>query len=1022
MVKTQLSYDLIPLYICLLLSNIGAQLNPSIPIEFIPQTFHAGKITSIDIAPDGMLGATAGTDGAIKIWDIKKGILIRTISAHTGKCLRICFAENSSSIYSIGDDRLIKLWDAKSGKLNTSYAIGSTYRSPICFFPDCRKVAIGGNNNSVKIVSITDTMKVITLPASKVDKGYGSESGEIAISSNGKILATYSNSNHVRIWDLDNGTLIDELIIADRYTGSTESQRIWLSNNGNILVVKPPFMKPVIISLSMKNDLKNLIDSLHFDDNDFANFNFIESEDKIYIWGNDLTIRNTKTGKLISNYQSEPPLFVLPMASSFNTKIGIVASLMYNKFIIWPFQDGKEPFQFDITKGDAPLISSFSSDDQHLAIAYGNDNVRIVNFNSNDSMLFTLNLQGRRIDKVEYSLNNDFLACMGIGDTMVKIFKNNSFDTSFRDLIVSKSRLRNFQFNNNNTITLTTDSIIKVFDYISNKTVYTKSIVKSGWVLKFISKNDNSMLYTKNKFLGISNRNEFTDSIKTIYTDSTDIGIVINSPDSKTIAFTSKNDIIKILSTKNSVLLKEIHTLHDHINSITFTLNNQYLLSAGNDNTTRIWDLKDYKCIKTMFGHYNGINGVSISNTNKFFVTNGGDCFTNIWSFPEGNMLFGYYVSGKDELFYSPYGNCIVKGNGQRFIGLRQGSEYFDYSCISSESGILNPLNMFKIFNTNAIQTTFINSSNFKVSNDLSSQATLKTVTETVPSNEGKGPNTITSNFPKPLGDYGKKFAVVIGISDYLKLPAFGTTKNQLCDLRFSSSDASIFAKFLENDTVSGGNWNITKLVDSNATLEKVDAALSRVLNSSFQYDLIYIYFSGHGLSHPRYPEDVYLSMYDSDPASPISGFDYSKLRKYIARARCEHIILFVDACASGVIGFDGKGTMQSGIKVDELSFGLSNLGPNKVVIASSSGLQKSWEDPQKKQGVFTYWLLRGLQGDAPNLFSNGFVNLRELYEYVSKEVQEDTKEHFPSIQEPFLIEASGIRIDAFPLSIRKIR
>jgi uncharacterized caspase-like protein len=93
----------------------------------------------------------------------------------------------------------------------------------------------------------------------------------------------------------------------------------------------------------------------------------------------------------------------------------------------------------------------------------------------------------------------------------------------------------------------------------------------------------------------------------------------------------------------------------------------------------------------------------------------------------------------------------------------------------------------------------------------------------------------------------------------------------------------------------------------------------------------------------------------------------------------------------------------------------------NKVIFTSGRGSQSAWEDDKLQQGIFTYFLVKGLRGEAPEQKNPEFVDLGELETYVVKNVENFTKNRNDKVtQKPQLFEASGMPLDDFPLAIRK--
>jgi hypothetical protein len=273
---------------------------------------------------------------------------------------------------------------------------------------------------------------------------------------------------------------------------------------------------------------------------------------------------------------------------------------------------------------------------------------------------------------------------------------------------------------------------------------------------------------------------------------------------------------------------------------------------------------------------------------------------------------------------------------------------------------------------------------------------------------------------PKKLGRYLKKHAIIIGISDYKNLKATSEKPGDLVDLKYTHLDARAFRKFIRTSELSGGNWNIRYFENKEATEKNIDNALTGILSNAFPQDLIYIFFSGHGRAHPQRAKDVYLLTWDFEPDYYRSGYSYKDLLDLIEDSNAKHIIAFIDACRSGTIGFGGKGKSEGNFDQDAFGERLYQIPENRVVFSSGRGTQLSWEDTKKEHGIFTYYLLKGLKGEAEENQNSQFVDLGELAAYVQKKVYEHTKNSDQMApQSPSLWEAGGVTNDDFPVAIR---
>ena len=72
---------------------------------------------------------------------------------------------------------------------------------------------------------------------------------------------------------------------------------------------------------------------------------------------------------------------------------------------------------------------------------------------------------------------------------------------------------------------------------------------------------------------------------------------------------------------------------------VSFSPNNQYVVSGSFDKTVRIWDVESGDCIKTLEGHTFGVNGVSFSPNNQYVVSGSNDKTVRIWEVESGDCI-----------------------------------------------------------------------------------------------------------------------------------------------------------------------------------------------------------------------------------------------------------------------------------------------------------------------------------------------------------------------------------------------
>lgn len=223
-------------------------------------------------------------------------------------------------------------------------------------------------------------------------------------------------------------------------------------------------------------------------------------------------------------------------------------------------------------------------------------------------------------------------------------------------------------------------------------------------------------------------------------------------------------------------------------------------------------------------------------------------------------------------------------------------------------------------------------------------------------------------------------FAVVVGISDYQ-----GTE----LDLNYSDRDAQLFYNHLKSAMpmeVAAGKTVL--LLNERATLSNINAALSDVFRTSSANDFIIFYFSGHG------------SVGEFVPYNHSVGLKHADLKNYFKNTAAKFRLVVADACFSGSIGTANETSVSS----------TQDLYDSRLaVIMSSKPNQTSLEMGSLEQGVFSYYLIRGMQGLA-DLNQDKYVTAGELFMYTKNKVSSHTSnEQIPVIY--------GVNLNKIPLT-----
>jgi len=249
----------------------------------------------------------------------------------------------------------------------------------------------------------------------------------------------------------------------------------------------------------------------------------------------------------------------------------------------------------------------------------------------------------------------------------------------------------------------------------------------------------------------------------------------------------------------------------------------------------------------------------------------------------------------------------------------------------------------------------------------------------------------VDENFPKTTIDGSNTLAIVMGIEDYKYAP----------DVAYAANDAQTVYKYMKS-VFNIPEKNIYYRVNDGATageFKKIfadDGWLARRISPG-ETNVI-IYYAGHGAPDAK-SKVAYLIPQDIDPNYANTGFSLDDLYGSLGRLQAKSINVYLDACFSGVSRENEP--LFAEVRTVVIKPKKSGVPQNTVVFAASNDEQFSSAYPEKYHGLFTYYLLKGLKGEANK--ADNQLTAQELYDYVNKNVSQQAgfldKEQNPTFE-----------------------
>jgi len=254
------------------------------------------------------------------------------------------------------------------------------------------------------------------------------------------------------------------------------------------------------------------------------------------------------------------------------------------------------------------------------------------------------------------------------------------------------------------------------------------------------------------------------------------------------------------------------------------------------------------------------------------------------------------------------------------------------------------------------------------------------------------------------------KWGIVIGIEHYkMTFPA-----------HYAKKDAELFEEYLNKFV---GVQKVFKYTDGDATGSVLKDFLSRRIHDYVREgDTVYFYYAGHGVPDKNAlgtEKPVYILPADGNPEH-VSGTAYSLEQLYadLGALKAKEVFIFLDACFTGEAGRSKTAKSIIGGRAN-LVIKDPMLATKKRMILFSSSRKDQISNflEEEEHGLFTYFLLKGMIGEA-DLDKDGVINADELHTYVRKNMEARTSQWRP--QSPIMKKSPAWRTTDPLISIVK--
>jgi uncharacterized caspase-like protein len=216
------------------------------------------------------------------------------------------------------------------------------------------------------------------------------------------------------------------------------------------------------------------------------------------------------------------------------------------------------------------------------------------------------------------------------------------------------------------------------------------------------------------------------------------------------------------------------------------------------------------------------------------------------------------------------------------------------------------------------------------------------------------------------------KQAVVIGIDKY----QWDCARQLTCAVHDAVEVAAAIA-------MPEYGFQVEKFIDEDARSETIEKAVDGLLRGMAKTKVLY--FAGHGFADDK---GVYLVTEDGGQSNP--GLNLAWVGERVRSARPTVILIF--DCCHARAGDVRRPEAYKSLTDGDLDRALGTLSEGKMLIAACAADELAYESKADAHGLFTFYLLEGLMGQAANL--RGIVTPMGLYDYVATRLKEEGRQN----------------------------